>query len=61
LEEVAEAADEDRMIREIQRFKARASQVLTESNRAGRDLTPLLNDIFERLAEEEKRAKRKAA
>ena len=55
--DVSDAADEERIKAEVQRFKVRASQVIKESHRAGRDLTPLLNDIFERLAREEREAR----
>ena len=60
-EALAEQRHEDRWIGEVQKFKARASQVLLESGRSGRDLTPLLSEIFARLAEEERLAKKDAA
>ncbi len=45
---------------ELRRFKARAAQVMLASGRCGRDLTPLLEDIFARLETEEREAQEAA-
>lgn len=49
-----DAMDEAQNGEEIRRLKARVTQVASEAGRAGRDLTPLLDDIYQRLAEEER-------
>lgn len=42
---------------EIQRAKARLTQVATEASRKGRDLTSLLDDVYARLAREERQTR----
>lgn len=44
---------DDEVRRDLQRFKIRAGQELIRLGRCGHDLTPLLTDLYARIAEEE--------